>query len=314
MTDIVYIVLSIIAGILFIPIILLFVWWIVLICKKIYEGMITTMIKTIRVHRLKFLHETRKHQDDITKLKKEAAEEISIRNEERSYLKDIIWGRIILWTDEHYIIVGFVATLLSACAFVLVMFMYEKCMAHCCFCCHKLQFITADERVVLAFVGILATFVVITNHAQSTERIKQLEKMLTKKEAELKNTIEKQETEYKNAVDEAIRDVKKTHLLQTYEFIEACNNPATYKLGKKIAEDLRKKQKLSYKIGVWKGKKCRTAKAIIQDHVVYFVSDESPFGLISSKEIVTINGVEYRQDYLNTIVTTLLQLRNESDK
>ena len=227
--------------------------------------------------------------------------------------KEPFFDRFYRWTNEHYIITGFIASIIVAGLFVVVMVVYEILTSIGCCCCSH-QYITSDERVVLAFVGILATFVVITNHAQSTERIKQLEKMLTNKETELRLAIDEQESNYKKEVNTAIQEVKKSHMWHTYEFIEACQDQLTYKLSKSLADDIRNKQKLTYTIGLGRGQKSMTAKVHIQERVVFFTSTVSPFELISAEEINTINGVIYNQDFVNIIVSTLLQLKKEEGK
>ena len=291
---------KILLGIACIPLLLFLAGGVIYVYYLVYKWFIERLSR-LRQLKMKFAKDTQTYKEVISSCHIEDEDAKKAREVENEFRK-LTWGRILFMTHEHYITTAIITSFVVAIIFLLITFCIEESL------------VTNNERVVLAFVGILATFVVITNHAQSTERIKQLEKMLTKKETELKLAIAEQESNYKKEVKTAIQEVKKSHMSQTYAFIEACQDQSTYKLSKSIAEDLRNKKKLSYKIGFGKGKKSMTAKVHIQERVVFFTSTVSPFELISAEEINTINGVIYNQDFVNIIVSTLLQLKKEEGK
>lgn len=257
-------------------------------------------INKLRQLKMQYAKDTQTYKEVLSTCHIEEEASKKAREVEKEFRK-LTWGKFLLMTHEHYITTAIIISFVVAIIFLVITFIPKG-------------YTTDNERVVLAFVGVLATFVVITNHAQLTERIKQLEKMLTKKETELKSAIEDQESDYKKEVKTAIQEVKKSHMSQTYAFIEACQDQSTYKLSKRIAEDLRNKKKLSYKIGFGRGKECISAKAYIQERVVYFASEDSTSTLISAEKINTIDGVKYNQDFVNIIVSTLLQLKKEEGK
>lgn len=298
MTDIVYILLSI-AGILFIPIILLFVWWLFLICKKIYEGMITTMVKTLRVHRLKFLHETRKYKDDIAKLTQEVEEEKLLQKEEKRNLSKIVWDRIVLWTHNHYIATAFIASFVVAILFMITTL------------CVK-GYVTDNERVVLSFVGILATFVVLTNHAQSVERIRLLEKMLENTKKELNETIEQQRNDNRKQLQSQINDVTTLHMSRTFNFIRACQDQDSYKLATAIFNDIKNRTNKTY-IVITKGKEEYSANIAISKSLISFASTKDNFPTIPNKNIQTVDGLVYDYEKMSTIVFILKQLDDKEN-
>jgi len=232
----------------------------------------------------------------------------SDKNMQEKNICSKIWDAVIKWTDDHYVIVGFIASVLSASAFVGIMIYYEKCMVHYCCCCNEPQFVTSDERIVLAFVGILATFVVLTNHAQSTERIKQLERLLAETKTELDSTIEQQKVESDKELKRQMQVLANQHMSHALDFVDACQDRKTYNLCKTIVDNINNNKNASYQIGIGRGRETIAAKISVIRETVCFYAETEPFELIPANRINTVNGVKYNAVNLNKITLTLLQL------
>lgn len=212
-----------------------------------------------------------------------------------------LYEKSIGFLYDHYIITSFVVSLIAASIFVTLMILYEVYLTSDA----KVQYITADERVVLAFVGILATFVVLTNHAQSTERIKILEKNNKK----LNGIIDKQQLDYENKVNKAVQTVTTQHMRRTFDFVKACQDQDSYQLATYILGKYKITPSEKYNLTLHDNQTV-TAYISISKDLIHF-SNESSFDTIPNENIKTVNGYHYKYDNVKTIVLTMRQLEQE---
>ena len=229
--------------------------------------------------------------------------------------KKLVWGRLLFLVEEHYIITAFIAAIIVAALFVLVMIIYESVISPCCNCCEP-HYVTSDERVVLAFVGILATFVVLTNHAQSVERIRILEKMLKDTESKLNETIDTQKEKNDELLQAKIDESTSQHMLRTFKFVDACQDKKSYSVSSKILDTAQKDEKNRtssiYKIRLFDGEEVTATISITKDNIQFVRSDT--FDAIPHKNIKLVNGNECDMSKVCTIVLTLRQLYYNNEK
>lgn len=286
-------------GIISIPFILLFIWLFVYICRwllnKIFDCVFVgiSSIKENHLKHAKFDYQCDKEIDELAKQReKENLPPIA----RRSFSN--MWNAIVKWTDEHYIITAFIASFIVAIIFLLLTLCVNG-------------YVTDKERVVLAFVGVLATFVVLTNHAQSYERIKEMEKMIEKTERNLKGTIDEQKktnlTNLSNKIDEITQRNKRTTLM----FVQACQDTASYNLAMELYSAVHETPNKTYEIQSKQGEKINATIEITKD-LIKFSSTLKPFGIIPNNQIDTIDGKKYNYSKVRTIVLTLKQIDEEN--
>lgn len=301
MNEIVYIILSIV-GILSIPIILLLIWWLLCVCQKTIESIIIT-INFIRECRRNFIKDTKNYKDDIAKLAKEVAEEDLMREEERKGLKRLVWDRMVLWMHNHYIATAIIASFVVAIIFLVITFIPKG-------------YATDNERVVLAFAGVLATFVVLTNHAQSAERIRELEKMLNDTKTKLNETIDNQKKQNEELLQAKINESTSQHMLRTFKFVDACRDQNSYSVSKNILdtaqEDEKNRTSKNYKIRLTDGNEVNATISISKDNIQFVRLDT--YAAIPHELIKSINGDDCDIQKVCTIVLTLRQLYYNNEK
>ena len=200
----------------------------------------------------------------------------------------------MIWVNEHYIASAFIASFLVAIIFMSLTFCLQG-------------YVTSNERVVLAFVGVLATFVVLTNHAQAAERIRILEEMLKDTETTLNKTIEIQKKENQEQLRALIDDKTSRHMSRTFNFIQACQDRDSYQLATAIFNDVKNKTNKTYKV-ITKGQEEISANIAITKSLILFVSTKADFRTIPHNNIQMVENYKFDYEKMSTIVFILKQL------
>ena len=287
-----------VVGILSIPIILLLVWLLLAICSKFFEGIVTTL-ESFHKCRLKFIQNAAEYKNNIAKYSKLNEEDLVKLKDGKTEVHKIIWSHIVSWTNVHYIAAAFIASFIVAIIFLLL----TSCVD---------GYVTDKERVVLAFVGVLATFVVLTNHAQSSERIKEMEKLIKDTKDELKDMMDNQKIDNEKTLKTKITESTSKHMLLTFRFLQACQDSVSYKLAEEFYEDAKKKPDKVYKIHPKEGKEIK-AKIVISRNTIKFISSTSPFTTIPNDQISMVDGKNYDYAKVSTIVFVLRQIDDEEN-
>lgn len=240
---------------------------------------------------------------------KKIKEQVRTKNSRKEPFSD----RFYRWTNEHYIITGFLASIIVAGLFIVVMVVYESLTSIGCGCCSP-RYITSDERVVLAFVGILATFVVIINHAQMSDSSQKLEKRqdeITGKITRVEDLIETQ----KNNIQETKTKLMKETLRQNLEFIIACQDEKAFNCGKNIVKKYKENKESLFEIEYFDGQNTNTTQAMlaIEKGVYVFKIPQAGITLpLSAKAISKIDRQECSNKHLDILVANLMQLKDIS--
>ncbi len=225
--------------------------------------------------------------------------------------KEPFFDRFYRWTNEHYIITGFIASIIVAGLFVVVMVVYEILTSTSCGCC-SLHYITSDERVVLAFVGILATFVVIINHAQMSDSSQKLEKRqdeITGKITRVEDLMEAQ----KNNIQETKTKLMKETLHKNLEFIIACQDEKAFKCGGDIVKKYKENNESLFDIEYSDGQNVITTQAKLATEKGVYVFKIPQIGItlpLSAKAISKIDQQECDNKYLDILVANIMQFKN----
>lgn len=288
----IYILFSI-AGILSVPIILLLIWLLLAICGKFFEGFVATL-ESFRKCRLKFVENAAEYKNNIAKFSKMNEEDLIKLKEGKKEIHKIIWSYIISWTNVHYIITAFIASFIVAIIFLLLTLCVDG-------------YVTDKERVVLAFVGVLATFVVLTNHAQSFERIKEMEKLIKDTKDELREMMDNQKIDNEKTLKSKITESTSKHMLLTFRFLQACQDPESYTLAKELFEDAKKKPDKIYKIQPQDGEEIN-ARLVISRNTIKFISSTYPYAMIHNNQISKVDDKNYDYAKVSTIVVVLGQI------
>ncbi len=294
----IYILFSI-AGILSVPIILLLIWLLLAICSKFFEGIVTTL-ESFRKCRLKFVENAAEYKNNIAKYSKLNDEDFVKLKDGKTEVHKIIWSHIVSWTNVHYIATAFIASFIVAIIFLLLTLCVDG-------------YVTDKERVVLAFVGVLATFVVLTNHAQSTERIKVLEKIIEDSEAKLNKTINDQKKTNLQILNERIDEITQRNNKNTLIFVQACQDVAAYNLATELYLAVHETPNKTYKIQSKQGENINATIEITKD-LIKFSSVLEPYGMIPNNQIDMIDGKKYDYSKVRTIILALKQIDEKNNK
>lgn len=297
-----------------IPVLLLLVGGGIYAYYSIYKWVIGR-IAQVRQLRVQYAKDTNLYKEVLTSSSytdKNMQEKVEkVENE----FKKLVWGRLLFLVEEHYIITAFIAAIIVAALFVLVMIIYESVISSCCNCCEP-YYITSNERIVLAFVGILATFVVLTNHAQSVERIRILEKILKDTEIKLNETIDNQKKQNEELLQAKINESTSQHMLRTFKFVDACRDQNSYSVSKNILdtaqEDEKNRTSKNYKIRLTDGNELNATISISKDNIQFVRLDT--YAAIPHELIKSINGDDCDIQKVCTIVLTLRQLYYNNEK
>lgn len=287
-------------GIISIPFILLFIWLFVYICRWLLNQIFDCVfvgISSIKENHLKHAKFDYQCDKEIDELAKQREKENLPPIARRSFSN--MWNAIVKWTDEHYIITAFIASFIVAIIFLLLTLCVDG-------------YVTDKERVVLAFVGVLATFVVLTNHAQSSERIKEMEKLIKDTKDELRDMMDNQKIDNEKTLKTKITESTSKHMLLTFRFLQACQDSVSYKLAEEFYEDAKKKPDKVYKIHPKEGKEIK-AKIVISRNTIKFISSTSPFTTIPNDQISMVDGKNYDYAKVSTIVFVLRQIDDEEN-
>lgn len=282
-------------GIISIPFILLFIWLFVYICSWLLSEIFKCVfvgVSSIKKSHLKHANEDYKYDKEIEEIAKRREKE-NLPPTNRISLSSI-WDAIVKWTDEHYIITAFIASFIVAIIFLLLTLCVDG-------------YVTDKERVVLAFVGVLATFVVLTNHAQSFERIKEMEKLIKDTKDELREMMDNQKIDNEKTLKSKITESTSKHMLLTFRFLQACQDLESYTLAKELFEDAKKKPDKIYKIQPQDGEEIN-ARLVISRNTIKFVSSTYPYAMIHNNQISKVDDKNYDYAKVSTIVVVLGQI------
>lgn len=221
--------------------------------------------------------------------------------------KGYFWKQIYHWANKHYIATAFIASIVVAMLFVSIMLIYNRMQCHCC-----LEFYVTDkERIVLSFVGILATFIVLTNHAQTVEATRRVDKQLKNNERSIKDALLKMDQQQQTITDKTSKLAHET-FIQSISFANACQERETLECARLIVTKYMQSSNAEFNIEyVSKQPKNENLLLNRRDTKIFFRDTKNQYSIsLSSQEIKTIDGMEYNHDYLETIVFNLMLLKD----
>lgn len=208
---------------------------------------------------------------------------------------------MVVLINDHYIAVVLLVSLVVGTIFAIVTFGANSSVPD-------------NERVVLAFVGVLATFIVITNHSQ----VYSAEQRIERKTKELQDLVEKQEqssAELLHNLNTELQRSKKNNLFLTYKFVEACQNSNAFELAKTIARGIIETPEKIYDITIKNGENVNvTLKAKIRierNRLVYYYVEG---GNVGNGDVEQIDGHPYTKDAVDLIVANLVEIFKETKK
>ena len=218
--------------------------------------------------------------------------------------------RLFLWSERHYILASFIASIFAACLFVGILIIYQSLSPDCC--CKNGGFITDKERVVLAFVGILATFIVVTNHAQTAEISRKLEKQLDKNKQEM-DTLRNHSMKIQQSISDNTGKLVQKAFTKNLEFIDACQEKDTIPCARHIAAAYAS-DNVSMFVVRYVGEENREESMTLvrREERLYFRNyDESKILSIASEEIQSIDFMEYNHKYIEPLVFNLILINEQ---
>lgn len=304
MKQIVIAILSIIS----IPITLLLIIGLYYLCQKVFL-IICQFIKQEYINHLKYrlkqLSRQREVKADILRARKDIY--YLDKSVKPTKTKGDFWKQIYHWANEHYIATAFMASIVVAILFVSIMLLYNRMQCHCC-----LEFYVTDkERIVLSFVGILATFIVLTNHAQTVEATRRVDKQLKNNERSIKGALSKMDQQQQTITDKTSKLAHET-FIQSISFANACQERETLECARLIVTKYMQSSNAEFNIEyVSKQPKNENLLLNRRDTKIFFRDTKNQYSIsLSSQEIKTIDGMEYNHDYLETIVFNLMLLKD----
>ena len=229
----------------------------------------------------------------------------SSKKKEKSF-----WGCLYKWTNEHYVITAFLASIIVASLFIGVMLIYS----HTTRCCLIDNIDTDKERIVLTFVGILATFIVLTNHAQTAEATRRVEQQLKDNEI-LINKIDSQMSQQQQTITDKTSKLAHDAFMRNISLVNACQEKETLECARKIVAKYMEKSDSKFNIE-YVSRKPQNEDLILsrRETRIFFRDTTDQYGIsISSKDIKKIDGMEYNHDHIETIVFNLMLLKENSN-
>lgn len=221
--------------------------------------------------------------------------------------------RLFLWSERHYILASFIASIFAACLFVAILIIYHSLSLDCC--CKSGGFITDKERVVLAFVGILATFIVVTNHAQTAEISRKLEKQLDKNKQEM-DALRSHSMKIQQSLSDNTGRLVQKAFTQNLEFIDACQEKDTIPCARRIAVAFTNNNLSTFLIRYVGAENREESMTLVRrEERLYFRNyDESKILSIASAEIKSVDFMEYNHEYIEPLVFNLILINEQKQK
>lgn len=308
MQQIVIAVLSIIS----IPITLLLIIGLYYLCQKVFL-MICKFIKQEHINHLEYRLEQLSRQREVKADILRARKDIYYldKSVKPTKTKGDFWKQIYHWANEHYIATAFMASIVVAILFVSIMLLYNRMQCHCC-----LEFYVTDkERIVLSFVGILATFIVLTNHAQTTEATRRVEKQLKNNKELINDVVSKIDQEQEKITNKTSKLAHDT-FMQSISFVNACQERETLECARQIVSKYMQNPNATFNIEYVTEQRKNEDLLLTRRETKIFFRDTTDSYCISPsfKDIRTIDGMKYNHDYLETIVFNLMLLKDNFNR
>lgn len=174
----------------------------------------------------------------------------------------------------------------------------------------------SSNGVILTFVGILATFVVITNHAQTAEMSRRVDKQLEKNEKDMAKLKEDSINAQKNISDKTGELVSKA-FSNNLEFINACQEKETLECARHIASTYVKNNSTAFEVRLIGGGMEYTESLFLirrGERIYLQNADKSKTLSIKSEEIITIMQKEFNHQYIEELVFNLILINEHRNK
>lgn len=275
-----------------------------MICKFIKQEYINHL-----EYRLEQLSRQREVKADILRARKDIY--YLDKSVKPTKTKGDFWKQIYHWANEHYIATAFMASIVVAILFVSIMLLYNRMQCHCC-----LEFYVTDkERIVLSFVGILATFIVLTNHAQTVEATRRVDKQLKNNERFIKGALLKMDQQQQTITDKTSKLAHET-FIQSISFVNACQERETLECARQIVSKYMQNPNATFNIEYVTEQRKNEDLLLTRRETKFFFRDTTDSYCISPsfKDIRTIDGMKYNHDYLETIVFNLMLLKDNFNR
>jgi len=284
MTSIAKIILSVI-GILFVLLLTASLWLIGII---ILDYILKRRQKMLRRYNIYLLKKT-KSLDDLAK-----------RLEERSDAKKRVFEIVMLKYKSNAVAVSLVTACIAAVLFIVTALVLSKCF----------DFYICNENIVLVFVGILATFVVVTNYAQVVQIRKDCQCEIEKMRGDMATSLDDVKTERGEIVSWFKENVERIKGIQK-AFI--CNDN-DFKIAVELAIKLNTRHGIDAKITILKDEKSDediTATIIWKDGKLLFYQGEA---LVSVDRVMKYEDQPIADiDKFVVIVAQCMELLNENN-
>ena len=174
---------------------------------------------------------------------------------------------------------------------------------------------TDKERIVLSFVGILATFIVLTNHAQTTEATRRVEKQLKNNKELINDVVSKIDQEQEKITNKTSKLAHDT-FMQSISFVNACQERETLECARQIVSKYMQNPNATFNIEYVTEQRKNEDLLLTRRETKIFFRDTTDSYCISPsfKDIRTIDGMKYNHDYLETIVFNLMLLKDNFNR
>lgn len=293
---------------------LLFIPTILLIVVGIYYVSVKGVVKLlIRIQELgneyrKKRLQTLADKEDLKRRMELAPKSIDEAKKQKEAEIPRWYERLYVFSTHHYIASALIASIIAAVLFSVIVLVFDCIHPECCY---MRQYVTDNERVVLAFVGILATFVVVTNYAQVAELSRRVEKQLKANNKRI-DYLETQIQTAQNTITDKTSALARDAFMRSLSFVNACQDKQTLDCARAIVAKYLQNNEVTFSIGYNDTHETKDELILVKRETkIYFRNtDDSRSISITSKDIKSIDDMSFNSKYINDLVFNLLLINN----
>lgn len=218
----------------------------------------------------------------------------------KNYLKTItddisLWGQFKM----NYVAVSLVVASVSAALFIVASLIIYHCGVP-----------IRLDNVVLTFVGIIATFLVVTNYAQVLEIKKEFEQKTENLRKVQDNKEKKLKEDLLTDTSIKLRQIEQQAFNTIVRYNAATKNDAAYTLAKKIHERIKKRENAKYQLKLKTGSQIIAGLDWKDNKLIVNVNSYTGDFRGDRDQIMEIEGISYSQpEDVDIIIQTLLSIK-----